>query len=85
MKGANTTAASGIAAVLLLLSSVANSNAQTESADSAAPAFEVISIKYSGTPADRMRSENGVMTVRSQPLQYQGVRLSGDTVIRDII
>jgi hypothetical protein len=25
------------------------------------------------------------MTVRSQPLQYQGVRLSGDTVIRDII
>jgi hypothetical protein len=44
----------------------------------AEPAFEVVSLKYAGTPMDHMSLQNGRSTMTWRPVEYKGVRLSGD-------
>lgn len=74
----------GIAALFpFLFGSAADSNAQTQKAALAAPAFEVISIKSSSVAAQEQRVANN--TLRFRQMEFKGNRLTGDTVLFEII
>lgn len=70
---------------LFLLGLAADCGAQIQRAAPAAPAFEVVSFKYAGTPMDRARVQNGVVTITRRPLKYEGGRLTGEATVWGII
>lgn len=70
---------------LFLLGLAADCGAQMQKAAPAAPAFEVVSFRYAGRGWDHMSAKNGRNSMTWRPVEYKGIRLSGDAPIGSII